>query len=148
MQTRSKLALAALLVATCFLSFQVIVQDPDRIADQGWAGPHPRQLVSYHVVATSANRKWGPAVTVLSSVPRSGLIITSVTIIPDVLATYANTQFRLMSNTVKRIGQWQLGNNVTQITHGLVVPPGPPLSIQLTSSYVGPMSVTITGYTY
>ena len=56
MHSRTGLILALVVVS----AQRPHVHDPDRIEDQGWAGPHPSKLVSYHVeVKTGKNSAWG-----------------------------------------------------------------------------------------
>ena len=147
---RSALALVVIIVAGLFISAQVRVsQDYDV---HGWAGPHPSQLVSYHVNVEGGTTSgaWGSPVTIVPTVPGNGLVITRI--VSQSTVNGGDKKFlRIMANTIEQRFLGMLDGPYllqTDLGSGLVIKKGVPLALQMlnTNQPRGKLAVTITGY--
>jgi len=109
-------------------------------------------------------------VTVVPTVPGSGLVITGISVTPTLDYEVGRTyQIRLMQNTTTQVGHWgfkeganqrwlanagvALGTNVpaqsVDLGNGVPIPKGVPLTVQANAKFGAiPLSVTITGYVW
>ena len=170
MKSHPILVVVATVLVVLLLSAQVSVPTVPIQGANGWAGPHPRQLVSYNVKVSgsSIKDKWGTPVTVLQSVPLNGLVITEISAVAEPVRTSGEPyQIRLMQNATTQVGQWGFKRSTfwgsmntlassepiesVRLGNGVPIPSGVQLTIQANAGEypANPptvFNVTILGY--